>query len=217
MSPAWDGSPQSSQFQPTQRGLDALFGRIETIERMLRAMSGANILGAADIKVDKLGMTVASRLTVLGDMVIGGTLSLPNGIIDNDALSAPTDAGSVGAGQSAFALGASPVTLAPQAITVPVGFSRAIVQCTADVSSVNGSGAGGYLYAAASIAGISGAETYTFVANGVGAGISATSIRSLTGLSGGTIAVAARVRAAAAWPGNPGNLATVNAIAVFLR
>lgn len=209
----WDGTPQASQFQPTGRGLDALFQRIAAIEKRLRDMSGANILGAANVTVDKQGITIASKLTVLGQ------LALPAGIIGNDALANPVQGGSGGLSASGYGLSSTQAAVVSTTILVPTGFTRALVHVTCDVAAYNTTGASQYLYVAASINGTGGGESTTPIANGVAASGYGSAIRSLSGLTpGGTFSIAALARTGGGTIAAAGaNLANLNAIALFLR
>jgi len=74
-------------------------------------------------------------------MAVTGTLSLPAGIIDNDALASPQTAVASHAQTATFALatGAN-VEKLRATITVPAGFTKAAIYGTATMSAFNNSG-----------------------------------------------------------------------------
>jgi hypothetical protein len=173
-------------------------------------VTGVTNLGAATV--------VSGPLNVTGPMTVGGTLSLPAGIIDNAALASPVQHGSSGSSGSGFAVNTTHTLRGAGSITVPAGFSQATIMCVVDATAINGvTTGGGYLQVQASIAGSPGGTGTSLAAYGYQAGASASAIRTITGLSGGTIAVGAFVYATADFGTNALNLADVNAIAIFTR
>ena len=81
--------------------------------------------------------------TIGGNAAITGTLSLPSGIINNDALANPIQVQSIYLDARNFTLGTSWVTLAAQAIAVPAGFTKALVVVTGQVGCYNPHTTGG--------------------------------------------------------------------------
>jgi hypothetical protein len=151
-------------------------------------------------------------------VVIEGTLSLPAGIINNDALAAPVRPGSGGVTQTNFALTTSPSVVAQQSIPVPSGYTQALVMNGVAAGAANSTASHDFLYVSASINGTGGGETITTVYTGTYGSASAWAIRTLTGLNGGNITVETRVRSGnAAWPANGANAANTNALVLFLR
>ncbi len=135
----WDGlGPQASQYAGNPDGLGALMARLRRLERLVDRLTGANILGPAGVTAHKGGLTIASQLLVTGDTRIEGTLSLPAGVIDNDALASP-----VHPSKFQFAVGtfATPsgtwITPLSQALVVPEGFTKALVIAFGFVNLVN--------------------------------------------------------------------------------
>lgn len=119
--------PQSSQFPATPtrgQGDRRLLERIYRLERLVNDMRN-NLLKTA-------GMSVEPGLIRFGGAVaIEGTLSLPGGIIGNEALASPVAFRSTFANANAFSL--SPLsggdaTVCSSTITVPEGFTTALVQ-----------------------------------------------------------------------------------------
>jgi len=98
-------------------------------------------------------LTVGGSLDVTGPMVVGGTLSLPAGIIDNAALANPIEVQSIYLDVQNFAVTTSWATLASATITVPAGFTSALVTVVGQVGcndphttgGSNGTG-GDYIY-----------------------------------------------------------------------
>lgn len=153
-----------------------------------------------------------------GPVVIEGTLSLPAGIINNDALAAPVRPGSGGVSQTNFAMATSPVVVAQQSIPVPSGYTQALVMNGVSAGAVNNTASHDFLYVSASINGTGGGETLTTVYTGTYGSASAWAIRTLTGLNGGNVSVETRVRSGnAAWAANSLNTAHTNAVILFLR
>lgn len=196
-------------------GEDDLPRRLRALEAQVAALASARSLEAATI--GRGGLTVASggTLHVTGATIIDGTLSLPAGIIDNDALTSPANFAVANGASSGIAFGVTQVTMAADTLTVPSGYSRALVMMTASVGGTSPAG-GGNLYGFPRIAGVAGDQ----IAQAAGGGSYATSqncsfARLLTGLNGGTIAVDVRgFGSAAGWTGGNGH---VSAIAIFLR
>ena len=100
------------------------------------ALSGTSVTAEGVVTVD-------GELDVTGAMVVGGTLSLPAGIVGNDALTSPVVPQAVYLQVSNFALTTSEVTLASSVITVPAGFTSAIVTLIGQVRCYNLHSTGG--------------------------------------------------------------------------
>lgn len=146
------------------------------------------------------------------------SLTLRSGIIGNDALASPADFGASGTSATGFGLTSTPTDRAASTIGVPSGYTRAIVMCTVDATAVN-TVLSGLLMLSANINGTRGGENSGAPGpNSYYANASASAIRTLTGLSGGNITVAATVHCdAGTWAADTHNIANCNAIAVFLR
>ncbi|MEP7369872.1 MAG: hypothetical protein ABI662_09470 [Dermatophilaceae bacterium] len=164
--------------------------------------SGMSVPGDGFTQVDGT-LTVVGTLDVLGPMAVSGTLSLPAGIIDNDALSTPVMSQAIYALASNFALSTTLTAVCTSTVTVPAGFTTAAVNMTARTIAFNpnttggANGAGGdYYYTQPSIGGFDGIGMWLFVD---GSGSSAIHIAPvstiLTGLTpGSTFDLIARTR-----------------------
>jgi hypothetical protein len=160
-------------------GIRKLLDKIKALELQIREAT-SNLLGTAGIRLSLAGMFIDSSLTVggsldvtgpttiggtvgvtgdatfSGDTTIGGnaaitgTLSLPAGIIDNDALAHPTIVGSAAAefGMSAaIALSANPAaptTLTTLSVVVPAGATNAIATTSVVPAIYTASGTGSF-------------------------------------------------------------------------
>lgn len=157
-------------------------------------------------------------MTINGAAAITGTLSLPAGIIGNDALASPIMVGRTSAAATGFGLTGSDQTFASTTIAVPAGFTQALVFVVCNVGAINPTGTDDFLYSKAMIEGVASREVFGYVADN-GGSVAVTTAKSdlLTGLSGGDITFAVTVRAGTTWSGNGSNRAYVEAQAVFLR
>jgi len=184
-------------------------------------MAGFNAAGVEMFRLSTAdgAATFNGPLNIGGAARITGTLSLPAGIIDNDALSNPINYGSVGASEGSFSIDTTHRKRAVQAITIPPGFSQATVLVVANVNASNTTSSGDYLYAQAYAASGIGASSIQPIAASGGIGsASASAIQTLTGLSGGTIEVGSYVYCAfGPWSATAYNQANVNAIVWFTR
>jgi hypothetical protein len=142
----------SSDFpsQPTS-GIDALLRRVDSIKRELDDATN-NLLKSAGMSVEPGRLTVNSELLVTGATRIEGTLSLPAGIIDNEALASPVTF----AGNTGSLLTTPPPatwTIAASApLTVPAWAGSGVVLATGWVQGQTG-GAASALYGYITIAG----------------------------------------------------------------
>lgn len=184
------------------------------------------ITTAGDLVIDPDGAAQSSdfvagatgwRLT--GDSAEFNDLILRGGIIGNDALANPVDIAGAGDSQSGFSVTTTATLYAQAALTVPEGYTRAIIQALATATAANTSADADFLYVRAVINAAGGGENYARVAaNGYGTA-AATAIRTLTGLVGGqSIPVGCRLRTNnGSWPAFTGNISNIDAIAIFLR
>lgn len=161
--------------------------------------------------------TFAGNATFGGSVVINGNLSVPNGSISNAALQNPIQTGSSGSSGSNFATTTAGAAAATGAITVPAGFTQATIMVIAGAGAVNSTASGDFIYVSASINGLAGGERATPASAGGYGSSTASAIRTLTGLSGGTITVGAVVRTGSIWAASGSNVANCDAIATFTR
>lgn len=146
-------------------GLERLMRELEQVKSRLAAVERGAPLRAAGIGVDEDGMTVQSSLTVDGgdltvtgnatfggnttiggNAAITGTLSLPSGIIDNDALANPVTFNSNSGSTNNIGIPGSDTYFTPSDLTVPEGFSLAMVWGIASCSVRNTSGGPAYVF-----------------------------------------------------------------------
>lgn len=221
-------------MQPGQLGSqvpsdDAIVRRIADLERTVRELAAQNNLATAGITVQPNGITVTGSETVTGDLIVSGTetisgdltvtgtLSLPNGSVNNAALVAPVVISTSGVSQNNINIGTTATVYASAAVTVPDGYSQADILCMVVAGAYNGTTAGDYLYIASSINGTPGGETPASADASKYQSGAANGIRTLTGLSGGTINLGCQVRAGSAWGANSSNFANMNAVIFFRR
>lgn len=179
-------------------GDDAIIRRIQELERAVREM-----LPAVMAAVGPAITTLQNQQTQLSNQLAS----------INALIGAQVTFGSVGASATGFTPGAA-ADLAGSVITVPSGYSQAIVHCTADATA-SAEPNSASLTAQAVIAGAAGGSASTLDTTRMTASPSA--IRSFTGLSGGTISVAVRVSGSGTGWLTGVSIANCNAIAIFLR
>ena len=148
-------------------GEDHVMRRIADLERAVREMRAADILRTAGLIAAPNLLTVTGGLvvdgsetvngplavhgtatfdgdtTIGGNAAITGTLSLPAGIIDNAALANPIQVQSIYLDVSNFVVTTSYVSLASATITVPAGFTSALVTVSGQVGCFNPHTTGG--------------------------------------------------------------------------
>jgi len=186
---------------------DALVRRVQDLERTVRELGAANPFGPMGIK------------PLAGGFDVTGTMGLPTGIIQNDALSDPIVISTAGVSQNNFAVTTAGDVFASATVTIPAGYTRADIQCTVVAGAINDTSSADYLYVASSINAVGGTETPQAAAGAGGyCAAPANGIRSLTGLSGGTITVGCSIRSGVAgWSANASNFANMTALVFFRR
>lgn len=217
-------------FQPGLPGSqfpseDALIRRIQDLEKAVQQLAAANPFAPMGITPTANGFTVTGNETVNGSLTVNGpakitgTLDLPAGIIGNAALANPITTGSAGVTQQSFTLTTTAQTFAQQNITVPNGYTQALVMNGVSGNGWNNNATAGYLYVASMINGSAGGYVIA-PASGSGLGfVSCFGIRTLTGLTGGsTISVGVSMYVdAGTWAASVSNSANTNALVLFLR
>ena len=131
----------------------------------------------------------------------------------NTLIGAQVAFGSVGASATGFTPSGTATDYAVSTITVPTGYSQAIVICTVDATAL--ASASSQIYVSGVIAGTAGGQASD--AGALTNSAAASAIRSFIGLSGGTISVAVRISGAGTGWNTSTTIANCNAIAVFLR
>lgn len=239
MSSEW-GAPQTSDTPATpSNGVDALLTKLEQVKRELRdlphgllkqagitVVPGGIVLGGdVDVTGDMAvsgdlavtgPTTVGGTLNVTGDAVFSGDLAVPNGSITNDALSNPLTAGVAAPDwQNNWSATNSWVTKASTTIAVPAGFTDALVFAMSSVTAVGSVIRFDIRTVIGGGAGAAGPEMQNLV-NGVAA-TSVPHTRSLSGLAGGTITIAAQVWSTPNLAAHTGNIASITGFAIFFR
>lgn len=235
-------SGQPGSFQP--KGEDWMVREMQTMRRELNELRAANVFGLTGIKPKDGGtdldgfvnvngplvvngtsgingpQTVNGSQTVNGPMTITGTLSLPAGIIGNDALANPSMPVASHADAAAFSIttGAN-VEKLRATITVPAGFTKAAVYGTATMSVYNNSGSLDSCYLAFRVNGqqvgwsnqVGAPASQRVMAVASGSGI-------ISGLNGGTIYVSADASTGVnAWNVDNNNTINIDALVTFYR
>ncbi|WP_284984312.1 hypothetical protein [Arthrobacter sp. efr-133-TYG-118] len=154
-----------------------------------------------------------------GNVNINGNLSVPNGSISNTALQNPASTGQLSAAATNFAIPTTPTTVASGTISIPAGYTQAVVTLNVSAGAVNSTASADFLYIQAVING-SAANTMPGYAGPTGgwawAGSTKTAV--LTGLSGGSISLSALAQTqTGTWGANTSNRAYCEATAIFLR
>jgi hypothetical protein len=202
--------------------------RLRDLERQIAELRAARTL--ANATVDGNGLTSANFDGTLnpptagtkgwglsgttGDAVFNN-LTLRGELIGNEALTNPVSV-TIGNGFTAgLTIGIAASILHTETLSIPEGFSQALVFCSISVGATSPSG-GGNLFIHPNINGADGDE----IAQAAGGSAFATSAASsmarvITGQTGGSLTVSAVARASSAgWTGGDGH---VSAFAVFLR
>jgi hypothetical protein len=202
------------------------------LRRQINDLAGS-ILKSAGIDVSPDGMTINSALDVLGalevsgtlnvtgDAVFAGNLAVPNGSISNDALENPILPGIITGSGSGFGMaGGGYESKAAATLTVPDGFTQALVLANGGVSIANTSGQDGRTIDSRVLIGGSGG--FVNSARNVGISIIGTVATNhsalLTGLTDGqTLTVAVQATVSSAWAASGINSAGVNGVVLWLR
>lgn len=218
----WDGlGPQASQYSASPSGFGALMARIRDLERAVDQLRGANILRPAGMHMDKSGLTIASQLLVTGDTRIEGTLSLPAGIIDNEALASPIVPVQFFATASSFSTPTNTwITPTTHHLVVPAGFTKGIVIANGFANLVNTLTAVNIIcYAQVMVNGIGGMQSrIDDIAQYAWATMTPSLIQLFTGLATGqAIDVSVRCASSSALPANSNNAASVNGVVLWFR
>lgn len=181
--------------------------KLQELERTVQQLAAANPFGPMGV------------VPVAGGFNVTGTLGLPVGIIQTESLSDPIIISTAGVSQNNFAVSTTATVYATAAVTIPAGYTRADVQCMVVAGAINDTVNPDYLYVASSINGVAGGETpQAAAASGGYASAPANGIRSLTGLTSGSITVGCRIRAGGGtWTAGTGNFANMTAVVFFRR
>lgn len=227
---AWsDRTPVPQEFKREPiNGFDALLDVIRRQGRELKE-STSNLLGSAGIRLKPGRMIVEQSLDVVGDLtatgntVIGGTLSLPAGIIDNDALTNPLTTANGWSDADGFGLSTTNTTICTFTRIVPEGYTEALVDVSGVIFALNPTTSVDYLYTRvwidSPVANHWSREILSMMGpNNGSASLAVGRKPRLTGLTAGqAITVRLTARTAFASMSAPANGATVEALLIFAR
>lgn len=233
----WSREPVAQEFPyRADNGLTRLVDIVKDQADRMRELT-SNLLSTAGIRLTQAGMTISKALTVDGNLdvtgtaafsgnttiggnaAITGTLSLPAGIIDNAALANPIAAQQIFFYTQNFAITAAGGTYASQTITVPAGFTKAVVAVTSRLYGINSTAGLDRLSCVTKIAG-SGGFSFQFTVNSGDAGFNVSPFSTiLTGLTpGGTFLLEVRGNTQVAnWAASPINTAEMNGSILWFR
>lgn len=219
------------------QGEDWMVRELQDIRREMRELAAANPFVPMGITPTPNGFTVTGTETVNGPLIVNGTetvngplnvngamavtgtLSLPAGIINNAALSSPVSPLATHAGTNNFGLatGAN-VQILASTITVPAGYSQALVFATATMHAYNNNAGSDDAFVSVRINGASvGASSQGSAAGNTGLTLPATGTTLLTGL-GSTFQVQALGSSGSnAWASSGVNFVNLDIMTMFLR
>jgi len=207
---------------------DAITRGLKDVKRDVQQLAAANPLGAAGIRAVDGGIvvegseTVNGPLTINGPATITGTLSLPAGIIGNDALQAPVYPAVYHADIQNISITNGPnVEILGADVAVPVGYTQALVSLTVTMNMTNNSASTDLAYVGANINGSSpGWATVASATVGQAISLSNTVVALVNGLTGGgTFRLTGKASSGAnTWPAaGSSNVMNLNATVQFLR
>ncbi|WP_427130294.1 hypothetical protein [Pseudarthrobacter sp. S9] len=163
--------------------------------------------------------TADGSATFAGSVTINGNLSVPNGSIGNAALQNPISPLATHAGANSFGLatGAN-VQLLSTTISVPAGFTQALVFATATLHAYNNNAGADDAYESVFINGTSvGASSQVTAAAGASTSLPASGTLLVTGL-GASFAVVVKCSSGAnAWASSANNFINLDVMTIFLR
>ena len=216
---------------------DAIARGLKDVKRDVQQLAAANPLGAAGIRAVEGGIVVEGSMdvqgaetvsgtlnvtgnaTFSGDMRVEGTLSLPNGSVGNDALVNPLKQVAVYADADGFTLTPAEQDFCITTITVPDGFTEAMVVATGTVNGYNTNSSADYLWARVYINTGFGRRMFALMdATSGPASLTVNKQVQLTGLTGGeTITCKIKISSQVANVTSSSNGASMNAFATFTR
>jgi len=205
--------------KPNPRGEDWFVRKFAELERQMLELKAANPFGLTGIKPEDGGTSFDGYVNVNGPMSITGALNLPAGIIGNDALTSPLFPQVAHADSSNFSLatGAN-VEKARATVSIPSGYTRALVMATATMTALNSTATGDSTYISCVINGSSpGWSGEVSVPAGSRGFVTNTSTGLLTGLDGTFYISAKASSGASAWAASTVNAINLDAIVMFLR
>lgn len=205
--------------KPAPRGEDWFVRELQNLRRELQELKAANPFGLTGIDPQDGGTEFDGYVNVNGPMSITGTLNLPAGIIGNDALTSPISPQTAHADVANFSLatGAN-VEKVRATVTVPDGYTRALVMASASLASKNTTTATDSMYVDCRVNGsVSGWSSQTSVSAGESGFVINVSTALLTGLGSSFYVAANASTGLAAWAASTTSAINVDAIVLFLR
>ena len=207
---------------------DAMIRRIKDLERAVQELRSANQLGPAGIRAVDGGIvvegseTVNGPLTINGPATITGELSLPAGIIGNDALQAPVYPAVYHADIQNISITNGPnVEILGADVAVPAGYTQALVSLTITMNMTNNSASTDLAYVGANINGTSpGWASVASATVGQAISLNNTVVALVNGLTGGgTFRLTGKASSGSnTWPAaGTSNVMNLNATVQFLR
>ncbi len=234
--------PGNPGYSVPMDGLTQIVRRIEDLERSLRELrpqtvstgtiqapsfngnvaagnpgtAGYGLDGPSGNAAFGGNIAIGGTLNVTGSTTIAGSLVLPNASVNNAALVSPVSVSVADANVTGLSMPTTITALVSTTVTVPSGFSKALVMAVAAVGATSGA-SGGFMDGRVTIAGTAGAQLAVSAAGpSLGCSVTASSAQTLTGLiGGGTFVITGDGSASiAGWTG--GN-AHVSASILWLR
>lgn|GEM_PF-2992640 len=197
-------------------------GGVLDVDGTVNVNGATNLNGPTTItgQTDVTGeATFNGPATINGPAKITGTLELPAGIIGNDALTSPLKPAAIHADATNFALATGANAEKVRAtITVPAGYTQALVMATVTMSNRNPLSVADDMYLACSINGMSPGWSGQVTVAPNATGFITNSASGLFAGLGSTFYIAAKASSGnAAWAANVNATANVDAVVVFLR
>jgi hypothetical protein len=188
----------------------------ETVTGNLNVSGSETVTGSLDVQGPA---TFEGTTTIGGNASITGTLSLPAGIIGNDALTSPVFPAAAHADATNFDLATGVnVEKVRATVAVPAGYTKALVMATASMSNQNSNTSADDMYVTCNINGaVSGWAGQETVGPGERGFVMNSASVVLTGLSSSFYIAAKASSSTYAWPANINATTNVDAIVLFLR
>jgi hypothetical protein len=223
-------------IQPGPTGLEdlltELFQRLDRLEKQAVLATGGTITVAAgeviqsadfDGALPATAGTMGWGLGGSGASAVFNTAVFRNGIIGNDALTSPVFPKSVHADGNSFSLSTAQAAKATATVTVPAGFSQALVMAAGQVTARNSTTSQDALAVGVMINGVQApgwaAQEDALSTSTLHASASCTAVgTSLLTSLGASFTVQVRASSnIAAWAADSFNTANIDAIVLFLR
>jgi len=210
---------QPGQFAP--KGEDWIGREFAALRQEIRELKAANVFGLTGIKPLAGGTDLDGFVNVNGAMSITGTLSLPAGIINNDALANPSVPYAAHTDIANFALSTGPnVEKLRITIPVPVGFTRAHVFAAAKMNAYNNNASRDEMYMECQINGVAPGFSSEVSAQANSIGFAASNAAAvLTGVSGSFYVSVVASSYSMPWAASTGDQNSINldVFVTFLR